>query len=84
MNMEKIWKKFLTEIIENGHKHTKDDTLIHEIIGVHEFIPAPVAHGLTNMMNPEMYLDLIKKGYYDIPGGKIEVHWLQKKVTGMN
>ena len=82
--MEKTWKKLLKEIITNGHLHTKDDTLIHEIIGAHEFLPAPVAHGLTNNLSSEQYLDLIKKGYFDIDGAVMHGEALHDYVASLD
>jgi len=84
MNMEKTWKKLLLQIIEEGHSHTKDDTLIHEIIGVHEFLPAPVAYGLSNDLSTEQYLNLIKKGYFDIQGAVMHGEALHDYVASLD
>lgn len=65
---EKIWKKLLQEIITNGHDHTKDDSPIKEIIGVHEFIPnlfVDAAYPIA--LDYETAVDWISKGFADIP-----------------
>lgn len=64
-----IWKKLLKRIIEKGHKHTKDDSPIREIIGVHEFIPNLfVDAGLFHQLNRHEMLDWVEKGFADIEG----------------
>ena len=65
MSLENIWKKLLKEIITKGHEHTKDDSPLHEIIGVHEFIPNQFLQ-TPIYLHPDEFLKGIKKGAYDI------------------
>ena len=65
MSLETIWKKLLKEIITKGHEHQKDDSPIHEIIGVHEFIPNQFSH-VPIYLPPKKFLNGIKNGAYDI------------------
>ena len=67
MNLEKIWKRLLKQIIIDGHEHKKDDSPIREVIGVHEFIPNQFVQTLI-YLPPEEFLKGIKKGTYDIAG----------------
>ena len=65
MSLETIWKKLLKEIITKGHEHTKDDSPIREIIGVHEFIPNQFPQ-TPIYLPPNEFLKGVKKGAYDI------------------
>lgn len=82
MNLEKIWKRLLKQIIENGREHTKDDSPIREIIGVHEFVPAPTMPGVR--LTPEFYLDLVKKGAFDIKDSVLNNEPLHKYVSSFD
>lgn len=39
---------------------------------------------VLQVTNKNVLLETNTQAIQEIPGGKIEVHWLQKKVTGMN
>ena len=56
MTLEKIWKRLLKQIIIDGHEHTKDDSPIREVIGVHEFIPNQFVQTLI-YLPPEDFAD---------------------------
>ena len=63
-----MWKRLLKQIIEEGHSHTKDDSPIREIIGVHEFVPNIfVDAGYFHALNKDEMLEWVKKGFADIP-----------------
>lgn len=82
MNIEKIWKKLLKEVITNGHNHKKDDSPIREKIGVHEFVPAPTIPG--GRLTPKLYLDLIMKGSFDIKGSVLNGEALHDYVSSFD
>lgn len=83
MNIEKIWKKLLKEVITNGHEHKKDDSSICEIIGVHEFIPNQFPQ-TPIYLSPEEFLKGIKKGAHDIKGYPMSGEALHEYVASLD
>ena len=67
MNIEKAWKKFLYEILENGERHEKDDgDILQEHLINHCIIDNPLKQIGNTHIASEMFIDLIKKGAFDI------------------
>ncbi len=67
MNIEKAWKKFLYEILENGECHEKDDgDILQEHLINHCIIDNPLKQIGNTHITSEMFIDLIKKGAFDI------------------
>ena len=83
MSLETIWKKLLTEVITKGHEHTKDDSPIREIIGVHEFIPNQFLQ-TPIYIHPDEFLKGIKKGAYDIKDYPMSGEALHDYVASLN
>ena len=82
MSLENIWKKLLKEIITKGHEHTKDDSPLREIIGVHEFIPNQFQTPIY--LPPSEFLKGIKKGAYDIKDYPMSGEALHDYVASLN
>lgn len=69
MNIEKAWKKFLYEIIENGEPHEKDDgDILQESLINHCFIDNVLNQFGNQNITTEMFLDMIKQGRFNIKG----------------
>ena len=69
MNIEKAWKKFLYEIIENGEPHEKDDgDILQEHLINHCFIDNVLNQFGNQNITTEMFLDMIKQGRFNIKG----------------
>ncbi|MBQ2832397.1 thymidylate synthase [Methanobrevibacter sp.] len=83
MSLETIWKKLLKEVITKGHEHTKDDSPIREIIGVHEFIPNQFLQ-TPIYIHPDEFLKGIKKGAYDIKDYPMSGEALHDYVASLN
>lgn len=85
MKLETAWKKFLREIIENGEKHEKDDgDILQEHLINHCFIDSPLKQfGGQNITN-EMFLDMIRKGVFDIKEYPIKGLALAEYVEGLD
>lgn len=79
-----IWKRLLRQIIEKGEDHTKDDSPIREIIGVHEFIPNLfVDVGSIHMSRYDM-IEWVKNGFADIPEYPIKGEALSEYVGSLD
>lgn len=65
MSLEKIWKGLLLKVLTQGEFHTKDDSLIKEVIGVNEFIPNQFLQ-TPIYLSPEKFLKAIQNGVHDI------------------
>lgn len=67
MYIEEAWKKFIKIVLENGEKHEKDDgDILQEHLINHCIIDNPLKQiGNTNIKG-EQFIDLIKKGVFDI------------------
>ena len=67
-SIEKVWKKFLKECLENGEWVTNDDgDKILEIMDNHAFIPNVIQSVMGNLdISLDMFLDLIGKGTFNI------------------
>lgn len=83
MSLETIWKKLLKKVITKGHEHTKDDSPIREIIGVHEFIPNQFLQ-TPIYLHPDEFLKGIKKGAYDIKDYPMSGEALHDYVASLN
>ena len=83
MSLETIWKKLLKEVITKGHEHTKDDSPIREIIGVHEFIPNQFLQ-IPIYISPDEFLKGIKKGAYNIKDYPMSGEALHDYVASLN
>lgn len=82
---EQIWKKLLKQIIEEGQSHTKDDSRIREIIGVHEFVPNLfVDAGYPFPLTKSEMLDWVRKGFADIPEYPIKGEALAEYVSSID
>ena len=66
-SIEKNWRKFLHTVLENGEKHVKDDgdVLVEHMIN-HCFIDNVLNQFGAQNITTEMFLDMIKKGVFDI------------------
>ena len=73
-SIEKVWKKFLIDVLENGAKHEKDDgDKLYEHLINHAFIPNVVESILFNkeglhLVSNDIFLKLIGKGVFNIDG----------------
>ena len=83
MSLETIWKKLLKTVITKGHEHTKDDSPIREIIGVHEFIPNQFLQ-TPIYLPPSEFLKGVKKGAYDIKDYPMSGEALHDYVASLN
>jgi len=67
MNLEKAWKQFLHTVLENGESHEKDDgDILQEHLINHCIIDNPLKQIGNTHITSEMFIDLIKKGAFDI------------------
>ena len=67
MNLEKAWRQFLKEILENGEKHEKDDgDVLQESLIDHCFIDSPLKQFGGQNITSKQFIDLIKQGVFDI------------------
>lgn len=67
MNIEKAWKNFLKDILINGEMHEKDDgDILQESLINHCMIDNPLKQIGSANINSEMFIELIKKGAFDI------------------
>lgn len=66
-SIEQNWYKFLHDVLENGEKHVKDDgdVLVEHMIN-HCFIDNVLNQFGAQNITTEMFLDMIKKGVFDI------------------
>ena len=85
MNIEKAWKKFLKNIIENGESHTKDDgdILVESLIN-HCFIDNPLKQFGSQNINSKMFIDMIRKGVFNIKGYPIKDLALSEYVESLD
>ena len=66
-SIESNWKKFLKEILVNGETHEKDDgDILQESLINHCIITSPLKQIGNTYISSEMFIDLIKKGVFDI------------------
>lgn len=84
-NLESIWHGYLKNILDNGHITTKDDgDKIKEIIGVHKTIYRPQDLFPLAVSDIELFLNYMKKGWYDISGYSLKGEALYEYVTAWN
>ena len=67
MNIEKAWKTFLKKVLNDGKKHEKDDgDILQESLINHCIIDNPLKQIGNVNIKGEMFIDLIKRGVFDI------------------
>ena len=85
MNIEKAWKKFLYEIIENGERHEKDDgDILQEHLINHCFIDNVLNQFGNQNITTEMFLDMIKQGRFNIKGYPVKDLALYNYVSSLD
>ena len=68
-SIEKVWKKFLIDVLENGAKHEKDDgDKLYEHLINHAFIPNVVESILFNkeglhLVSNDIFLKFVNYGF---------------------
>jgi thymidylate synthase len=68
-SIEENWIKFLHDVIEKGEKHTKDDgDVLQEHLINHCFIDNVLNQFGAQNITAKMFIDMIKKGVFDIEG----------------
>jgi len=84
-SIEKVWKKFLKECINNGEKHEKDDgDILHEHLINHCFIENVLNQFGNQNITTKMFLDLIKQGAFNIKGYPVKDIALYDYVTSLD
>lgn len=86
-SIEKVWRKFLNDVLVDGEKHTKDDgDVLYEHMINHAFIPNVLDMlfcGGENITS-EMFLDMIGKGVFNIEDYPIRDEALKGYVEQMD
>lgn len=84
-NLETIWKKLLKDILENGEEHEKDDgDILKESLINHCFIPNVLNQFGNQNITTEMFLDMLKKGVFNIEGYPVKDLALYDYVTSLD
>lgn len=85
VDLGNAWRKYLWNIYKNGHKYIKDDgDEIKEVLGVHIYLDKPQTHFPLSVDSASQYLDLIKKGVYNIPNYALKDFSLYEYVNSWN
>ena len=85
MNIEKAWKNFLKEIINNGEKHEKDDgDILQESLINHCFIDSPLKQFGGQNITSKLFIDMIKQGVFDIDGYPLKGEALAEYVVSLD
>ena len=85
MSLETIWKRLLKDILENGEKHEKDDgDMLQESLINHCFIPNVLNQFGNQNITTEMFLDMLKKGVFNINGYPVKDIALYDYVTSLD
>ena len=80
---ESKWRELLEDLIINHKKHVKDETLIREIIGVHERIDNPYKDSMLNI-NYKQFAEAVKRGSFDIKDYPLKSEALYNYVTSLD
>lgn len=84
-SIERQWRIFLKNIIENGEIHEKDDgDIIHESMINHCFIDNVLNQFGEQYVSTEMFLKLLKEGKFNINGYPIKDSALAGYVTSLD
>lgn len=84
-NIEKQWRVFLKNIIENGIKHEKDDgDIIYESMINHCFIPNVLNQYGNQTITTELFLNMIKQGKFNMEGCPVKDLALYEYVTSLD
>ena len=84
-SIEKEWRYFLKEILENGETHEKDDgDILKESLINHCFIDNVLNQFGNQNITTEKFLDLIKEGVFNINGYPVRDVALYDYVTSID
>ena len=85
MSLETIWKEFLKDILENGETHEKDDgDILKELLFNHCSLPNVLNQFGAHNISTGRFLDLLKKGLFNIDGYPVKDIALYDYVTSLD
>ena len=84
-SIEKAWRAFLYEVLNHGKKHEKDDgDMLQEHLINHCFIDNVLNQFGNQNISTKMFLDMLKKGVFNINGYPVKDVALYNYVTSID